>query len=260
MTHGVRSTYVKGCRCDECRAANTRYAKISQHRRNTNRVEMVDAAIVKRHILKLRAAGVGKRTIAKQAGVSQTVVDRMLGISKERPARKVRPETARRLLSVKATDLADGAFIDSTGTTRRLQALVAMGWTQCELGRRIKWTTANINTITLGRRSSVTVATAQLVAKLYDDLSMTPGPSERARRLATRRGWLPPLAWDDDEIDRPELDASANLRSSDRVQCTAEDVHELLEYGETLDGIAARFGIRRNTVEQIIFRASKVAS
>lgn len=260
MNHGMRSTYIKGCRCDQCRAANCKYSKLANYRHQSGIFTLVDATPIKRHLSKLRAAGIGKRTIAKQSGVSQTVIDRLLGLNTDRPADRIRPDTARKLLAVTVDDHADGAYIDATGTTRRLQALVALGHTQTHLAQRLGWTTANLNVITLGNRSQVTSATAQLIAALYDEMSMTPGTSARARSVAARRGWVPPLAWDDDQIDRPEIDARANLRSRDRVRCTAEDVHELLELGETLEGIAARFGIRRNTVEQIIFRASKVAS
>lgn len=260
MKHGMRSTYVKGCRCDQCRAANCRYAKLAKYRQDTGRKVLVDAEPVKRHLVKLRAAGVGKRTIAQRSGVAQTVVNRLIGIDHSKPARRIRPETARKLLAVTVEDHADGAYIDSIGTTRRLQALVALGYSQTSLAARLGWTTANLNVITLGNRSQVTRATAQLIAALYDELSMTPGTSARARSVAARRGWLPPLAWDDDTIDSPHVQAPGARRTTSKVQCTAEDVHELLAMGETLDGIAARFAIRRNTVEQIIFRASKAAS
>lgn len=260
MTHGTRASYVKGCHCDACRAANARYAKLAKYRQDTGRTVMVDAAPVKRHLAKLRAAGVGKRTIARQAGVSQTVVDRLLGLNSDRPAQRIRPETAERLLAVTTKQLAAGAYIDATGTTRRLQALVAIGHTQSSLAARIGWTTANLNVIVLGRRDSVTVATAQLIAQLYDELSMTPGPSNRSRRLAASHRWLPPLAWDDDLIDIPAHEAREHARTSDRARLTIDDVTELLELGETTDGIAARFGVTRSAVEQILSRARREAS
>ena len=260
MRHGQRSTYVKGCKCDLCRAANARYAKLAKYRAETGRSTLVDSAPIKAHLEQLRAAGVGKRTIARQSGVSQTVVNRLLGIDHSKPATRIRPDTAQRLLAVRRDALADGAHIDATGTTRRLQALVTLVWSQTEIARRMGWTVANLNTITLGRRTQVSVATAQLVARIYDQLSMTPGPSSRARTVAAKHGWLPPLAWDDDTIDIPAADARENVRTSDRVRLTIDDIDELLEHGETLEGIASRFGIKRNTVEQIMTRARRQAS
>lgn len=256
MTCGTRASYVKGCRCDACRAANTRYATM----RELHPPQLVDSQPIKEHLAQLRAAGVGKRTIARQSGVSQTVINRLIGIDGSKPARRVRAATAHKLLAVRADQLADGAYIDATGTTRRLQALVAIGHSQTALARRIGWTVANLNVIVLGNRDYVTVDTARLVAALYDELSMTPGTSARARTVAGKHGWLPPLAWDDDDIDNPEHDARQHIRTSDRVQLTAEDIDELVAHGETYDGIAARFGIKRNTVEQIVNRARREAS
>jgi hypothetical protein len=54
------------------------------------------------------------------------------------------------------------------------------------------------------KSSRVHRGTAGQVARVYDELAMTPGPSTRARDAAARRGWVPPLAWDDDEIDDPQ--------------------------------------------------------
>lgn len=95
--------------------------------------------------------------------------------------------------------------IDGTGTRRRLQALVALGWSLRELD------------VELGRRNSycsylladdarpVHRTVADQVIALYDHLSMVRPEgwlAERQRRLAARRGWVPPLAWDD--IDDPD--------------------------------------------------------
>jgi hypothetical protein len=35
------------------------------------------------------------------------------------------------------------------------------------------------------------------VARVYEELCMIPGPSQRTRALAANRGWAAPLDWDD---------------------------------------------------------------
>lgn len=263
MTHGQRSTYVKGCRCADCRAANSRYAKLAKYRQDTGRTVMVDAEPIKQHLHKLRAAGVGKRTIASQAGVSQTVVDRLLGLNSDRPAERIRPETASRLLGVSTTQLANGAYIDAIGTTRRLQALVAIGHSQTSLAERVGWTLANLNVLVLGRRDSVTVATAQLIAQLYDELSMTPGTNARARSLAQGRNWAPPLAWDDDKIDDPGArphgrDTSARwLHKSRDMAALVEDFSDMRNAGATFASAASRLGMSEQALERALYRARK---
>lgn len=263
MTHGQRSTYVKGCRCTDCRAANARYAKLAKYRQDTGRTVMVDAAPVKRHLEQLRASGVGKRTIAAQAGVSHTVLNRLLGLDHSRPAQRIRPETAQRLLAVQPEQLADGAYIDATGTTRRLQALVALGHSQTSIAERMGWTVANLNVLVLGRRTQVTVATAKLIAALYDELAMTPGTSARARSIAQARRWAPPLAWDDDTIDDPAArphgsDASARWMTSRRdMAAVVEDFTDMRNAGATFASAAARLGMSEQALERALYRARK---
>lgn len=100
--------------------------------------------------------------------------------------------------------------VDPTGTRRRLQALCALGWTfrtlDNELGHQnlcVKWVHEE--------RQYIYASTAAKIAALYDRLSMS-FPAERtreerinatrARNLARRYGWPPPLAWD--RIDDPD--------------------------------------------------------
>src|SRR5205085_11515119 len=93
-------------------------------------------------------------------------------------------------------------LIDPTGTVRRIRALAALGWPLDELGARLGMTGRNLARVPLQAR--VHRDTAAKVAVLYNELSMTPGPSPRSRRLAKAKGWPPPLAWDDETIDDPK--------------------------------------------------------
>lgn len=93
-------------------------------------------------------------------------------------------------------------FIPAVGTSRRIRAMQALGWTAAELGQRLGGSSASAVNL-LARRDRVHVNTARNVAALYDDLSMTLGPSEQERRHARARGWPGPLAWDDESIDDP---------------------------------------------------------
>ena len=172
----------------------------------------VEAAAVRRHVQSLRDAGLGMRRIAELSGVSRSVLQSLMIGRKERgwgPSNRISMENATKLLSVSMEtgrlQVAGGSLIDMTGTTRRLRALVAIGYTQSDLCARLGITDANgTGLFTAARRSRVRVTTACQVAGLYDELSMTPGPSEAARNRAHRKGWMPPLAWDDDTIDSHE--------------------------------------------------------
>lgn len=90
--------------------------------------------------------------------------------------------------------------VDATGTRRRWQALMAIGWTNDSLMRRLGYATCG-NWIAYA--DSVHVDTARRVKDLYNELWDQPGPSKWTRTWARNRGFRLPMAWDDDSIDDP---------------------------------------------------------
>ncbi|HEY9476362.1 MAG TPA: hypothetical protein VIS06_21240, partial [Mycobacteriales bacterium] len=115
--------------------------------------------------------------------------------------------TAQRLLSVHPVP---GARVDATGTRRRIQALIAVGWSASQIGGRLGISPTNM--WGLSRRLMVSARTAARVRALYDELWDCPPPARnrwqrvsvsRSTRMAAVRGWAPPVAWDDDSIDDP---------------------------------------------------------
>ena len=107
----------------------------------------------------------------------------------------------------------------SIGVTRRLRALNALGYSQDDLAARLgvhySWVCKLMST-ERAQVNKVNPDTVTRVTDLYNQLSMTPGPSERARRAARIKGWAPPLAWDDDTIDDPNAQPDGQLHRSDR--------------------------------------------
>jgi hypothetical protein len=87
---------------------------------------------------------------------------------------------------------------------RRLQGLARIGWPLEALAAELGWAKPTVSLLCSGvRYDLVHRATALRVAAVYDRLSMSPGPSARARQNAAKKGWQAPLAWDDDQIDDP---------------------------------------------------------
>jgi hypothetical protein len=211
--HGTRTAYVKDrCRCPACRAANTAASNAVHRERVYGRWHPFDdAAAVRGHVLALRAAGIGIDQIAKLAGVSRSHVRDLVYPTGGRPMiRRVRPETARRLLAVQPTpdNRAGRSHVDATGTRRRLQALVTVGWSFSWLAAELGRDSSNLKRTATG--SVVTAATAAQVTALFDRLwDVAPPTATRAQLAAARsarahgrsRGWLPPMAWDDIDTD-----------------------------------------------------------
>lgn len=91
-------------------------------------------------------------------------------------------------------------LVDATGTRRRLCALHAIGWTQARLGE-VAGVTEDAVRFWRGR-DLVHRSTAETVARIYDQLAGTAGPSRKTRNWAAAQGWLTP-AWWVDGIDDP---------------------------------------------------------
>lgn len=215
--HGTRAKYaVDRCRCEPCKAAN-RAAENHRYRQQAygRWQPYVDAEPARAHVRKLMDYGIGWQRIARLAGVSTGALSKLLYGDSQRnlaPSKRIRPETATKLLAVQPDPalLADLASIDGTGTRRRLRALVTAGWPQGQLADRIGMNRGNFATL-MAADGPVHMTTARAVRRLYDRLwqqqpaehGVTAQAISRARNHAAARGWAPAGAWDDDVIDDP---------------------------------------------------------
>lgn len=94
--------------------------------------------------------------------------------------------------------------VSALGTRRRVQALACLGWSTAELSRRLGRHRSYL--LKVLRNDRLEPATVLTICRLYDELSMTLCTSPTAAQTADdarRRGWVPPLAWDDATIDDP---------------------------------------------------------
>ena len=277
--HGTYSCYVlDGCRCAPCSKANSTYERTRVRQQAYGRWDgLVDAEPAREHLQQLRAAGMGIRTIAKRLDLAESTLAKIVYGDPRRgapPSRRVKPSTLAAILAV-TPDPADGACVDGTGTRRRLQALVATGWSQSRLARMLGWTVANLGRL-VHRDGQVTHATARAVAALYDQhWQGPPEPADRweataitrAQQTARIHGWIVPMGWDDGDLDnpnaRPRVHAAApsdeaddlavdlfldghrvTLRRPERV----EVVRRLARHGLSDAQIADRLGVTARTV------------
>lgn len=91
------------------------------------------------------------------------------------------------------------------GVRRRVQALARLGWSTAELSRLLGRHRSYI--LKVLRSTTVEQDTAAAISDLYERLCMTWCTSITASRTAAdarRRGWVPPLGWDEGAIDDPE--------------------------------------------------------
>jgi hypothetical protein len=281
--HGTRGAYVHDmCRCRACTAANTAESNREYRERSFGRWEpYVDAGPVRAHIRQLRRAGIGVVQIAKLAGLAPSTVRSVIypRPGAQMPGDKVRPSTARKILAIQIeeTNLAERSLADATGTRRRLQSLVAAGFTVPWLAARLGRTAPNLRRTM--RSAHVTARTARDVRDLDDRLWDTQPPgatkaqqaaSREARAYAAEHGWLRRLAWDDidhdpdpapdqlDSVDGPDdldeikvervIAGDTSLRLTDAEE--REVVRRLTERGRSIRVIAELLSTSNRTVSR----------
>jgi transcriptional regulator with XRE-family HTH domain len=231
----------------------------------------VDATPARAHITALMAAGMGLKQIVAVSDISQGLLWKLI-YGKRRtdgtrtPSKRIRLVTEQTILTI-TLNLADGARIDSTGTTRRIQALVAIGWSQSKIAARLGILRSNFTALAHGQ-TDVTVAHANAVADLYDELWNTAPPRaghrdkiaySRSIRYATLAHWCVPMAWDTETIDdpaaKPDLGLHDNLTGGKRVH--VDDIEFLADQGLTIEQVAHRMSVVKSTIEHACARSDR---
>jgi hypothetical protein len=281
--HGTPARYVwgpdeqdvpgAGCHCAKCTASR----RVGEGHRRRMRAygcwqPYVDAEPAREHARLLGRCGIGWKRAAALAGVSTGAMSKLLygGPGDRPPTRRIRPDTAARILAVDPfpVNRGDRALAEATATRRRLQALVAIGWAKAQLAARLGMTGSNFGKTM--ERAQVVIATERAVCALYDELWDTRPPetshwekisAARARNYAAARGWALPCEWLDSEIGDPEAVPSGRRLHDGppRGPELAAEAVELLGYGLTREQAAARLGVARNTVDAVLAQAARVS-
>jgi len=141
--------------------------------------------------------------------------------------------------------------IDATGTRRRVQALYALGWTWDALAAEMGVRKGSVWRLAHGAHCTdrgVYRETAAAVVALFERLCMTRPEgwvADRARNVAIRNGWVPPLAWDN--IDDPsEQPTDWQYRAPTR----AELLDDLDERGAGISEVMQALDITRQSLER----------
>lgn len=168
--HGTRAKYAHDkCRCEPCTIANRTYARELQRKKMRVRYGIeeaspayIDASEARKHLLWLSSVGVGKRRVAELTGIAST------SIWKIRTGRltKCRQSTADKILAVGRSKASDGAQVDAKATWRRIDDLLAHGWTKTAIARAIG-SKAKVPALQLSR-SRVTAKHARAIQQLHE--------------------------------------------------------------------------------------------
>lgn len=202
--HGTRARYVhNACRCDDCRAANTSYARERataalaivgsqplaatcigvQGRRCGRKLRadskgpvcrycrprlldaFVSARTARRHLQRLARAGVGLRAVHEASSLGRTALVEI------RTGRRTRilPDTEAAILAVDESAKLGGATV-AAGPTRKLIAkIIEAGYSKTALARLLG-SPAATPTLQITKRDRVLLRTARAVADLHREI------------------------------------------------------------------------------------------
>lgn len=154
------------------------------------------------------------RALADVTGLSDTTLTSIL----EGRHGQIQGRTAHLVTSATITDVYQlaGGHVPSIGAVRRVEALFAIGWRKSDL-LALGMPPAQLVT---RPRHLISADGWRQVREIYNRLSMTPGTSSTTRNRAARRGYAPPLAWDEETIDDPRAEPEVG----DRVERAVDPI------------------------------------
>lgn len=265
--HGDPKRYRRGCRCKPCTTATTEETRKRRYLRATGRGTLRAPARAAAHIDQLRAAGMRDAAVREACKICPDVLYRIM-----RGQGTIHYAVEARILSVPVpapTGERNGAYIDATGTRRRLRALASQGWTATELARRLGKSKQYVVYLQLGHgRGTVRRWLAEEVGCLYSQLrdlapeteGVRPALAKAARADAATKGWLGPGYWDDDEIGNPAfVPAVEGPENRDELAAyRRREIEHLAAFNVPEHEIAERLGMATAYVHDLIRDMRKV--
>lgn len=203
----------------------------------------VAAADIRYHVKALACAGMTLELIAEIAVLAVT------DVAKARSPRTtvIPTRIAEALLAITFHPTRGRTLTPSIGAYRRLRALNAMGYNDDDIAARLNVPPA---TVTDMPKADLIASTLwHNIVEVYDELSMTLGPDHDLRTSARAAGVVPPLGWDDDDIDHPRA-----VRQ-DRVRGPIQDEdHAAIIRAVRGDRVALRVADKRTLVRLAVQR------
>lgn len=169
---------------------------------------MTDAAPLREHINALRKLGWGFMAIASLHGelTNSQVRQIALGNTEQANVRSARLLRIPLHYRVPAS-LPDDCWVPAAGALRRVEGLLALGWTHDHLREATGgYSTTRMLSSRNGRPVTMQAHNWRRIDRAFRALSTRPGPSQQTRSRSRTLGYPPPAAWDDidDPRERPK--------------------------------------------------------
>jgi len=205
--HGDRLRYIAGCRCDECRKANSRYERERQQARAAGDWNgIVSAEAARRHMKKLSRQGVGRRAVQAATDIADTI------LSEIRSGRRQR-------IRVRG----DAALVPAGPTWGLIEDLLAAGFTKGEialgLGRKTPALQLNKAFVTLRNAAAV----KRLHARLIGDAPAMVNSARAVKLIRQLRDELFPASRIAGELGLADAIEDGTVRLARRIPRELED-------------------------------------
>lgn len=161
--HGNRLRYIAGCRCQDCRLANTEYEKQrARARKEGDWNGLVPAQQARQHMAMLSAKGIGRRTVRDITGVSNTILCAIIAGRKT----TIRARTQKLILGITEAAAPDSALVPAGPSWALIEELLADGYTKAALARAMGSASGKLQLC----RDRITVRNAYEVARVHERL------------------------------------------------------------------------------------------
>jgi len=176
--HGTRLRYMAGCKCFQCRRANSDYERERQAARKAGDWNgVVSSSKARRHLRMLSKRGVGRNAVRKATDCSRTILQQILAGNRKH----IRARTERKILAVTLACALDGALTDAARSWRLIDELVALGYTKSLIANRLGFQNRGIQI----SKNFVRIGTEASVIKLHREL-MTKAALEQLRSMRAK--------------------------------------------------------------------------
>lgn len=246
------------CRLPECVERYREWDR-ARYRANANGEpgRYIDAEPVRQHLLKLYDADITIHAVAQATGLTYLAVRSFTHHEYgNRRGRRQRctPATAAKILAVTPDNITSG-LIDSNGTVRRLQALVAKGFPLERIAPHAGLSVNNMSALL--QRKSVLASTARRVAEAYE-LLRNQRPARhgvdkrnitRAKKRAAANRWPDTAYWAErmDVIDDPDFQP---LYGVTKREIVAQDANWIMRTtGLDKTATAERLGVHKSYLD-----------
>lgn len=234
-THGQYVTYrfgpdggsdsTLGCRCADCSLAASEYER---DRRARTAPPYVDAARARHHAKHLMAQGFGLKAQAKAAGVSATMLSKVVYGDPRRGqtlTARIRPDNEKALLGLTLHDAPDSArTVEAAHYDAQLARLHERGWTYTQIADALGVSPSNLKA--KGTRAKVTAGRMRAVTALLDQAPPLIGADDRGHNAAAkaRRD-----AYDPEAERRDRLRRAAQAEERQRYRKAAQDAPPVID-------------------------------